>query len=135
MFFHSFVCYFCAIIIATAAQKKFRIIQKSRSCGRSDIIILTNTLTMSPDTPMCEIPCDMLRKLRAEFVHDNDIIEIGLLHVHVRCKPANHPGISGIIPEIGACFCCPALVLKYPGIAHARYGTSSNYNIAPLGQD
>ena len=67
--------------IATVAQKTFRIIQKSRSCGHSDIIISTNTSTMSPDTPMCEIPCDVLRKLRADFVHDNDIIEIGLLHV------------------------------------------------------
>ena len=67
--------------IATVAQKTFRIIQKLRSCGHSDIIISTNTSTMSSGTPMCEIPCDVLRKLRADFVHDNDIIEIGLLHV------------------------------------------------------
>ena len=74
---------FCAIIIATIAQKTFRIVQKSRSCGHSDIIISTNTSTMSPDTSMCEIPCDVLRKLRVDFVHDNDIIEIGLQHVYV----------------------------------------------------
>ena len=36
----------------------------------------TSTSTMSPKTFMCEVPSDVLRKLRADFVYDNGVIEI-----------------------------------------------------------
>ena len=36
--FFVFVCYFCEIIIANVAQRKFELVQKSRSCKHGDII-------------------------------------------------------------------------------------------------
>ena len=58
-----------------------RSFQKSRSQRHSDTIISTSTLTTSPKTSMCEVLSDVLRKLRADFVHNNDVIERSLLHV------------------------------------------------------
>ena len=67
--------------IANVAQRKFEIIQKSSSRRHGDIIISTSTLTMSPETSTCEVPSDVLRKLRADFVYANGVVEIHLLHV------------------------------------------------------
>ena len=67
--------------IANVAQRTFEIVQKSRSRRQGDIIILTSTSTMSPETSTCEVSSDVLQKLRADFVYNNCIIEIILLHL------------------------------------------------------
>ena len=62
-------------------SKKIReIVQKSRSHQHSNIIISTSTSTMSPKTSMYEVPSDVSCKLQADFVYDNGIVEISLLH-------------------------------------------------------
>ena len=73
--------YFCAIYIANIAQRTFKIVQKLRLHGHGDIIISTSMSTMSPEISMCEVPSDVLLKLRADFVCDNGIIEVSLLHI------------------------------------------------------
>ena len=35
---------------------------------------------MSPETSTCMVPIDVLCKLRVDFVYDNGVIEISLLH-------------------------------------------------------
>ena len=67
--------------ITNVAQRTFEIVQKSRSRGHGNINILTTTLTTIPKTSTCEVPSDVLRKLLADFVYSNGIIEISLLHV------------------------------------------------------
>ena len=65
-----FLCY-----IANFAQITFEIVQKSRSRELDDnIIISTNTSTMSPETSTCEVPSDVLQKLRDDFLYDNGIV-------------------------------------------------------------
>ena len=64
--------------LANVAQRTFEIVQKSRSCLHSVIIISTSMSTTSPETSTCEVPSDVLRKLRADFVYDNDDVEITL---------------------------------------------------------
>ena len=66
--------------IANIAQTIFEVVQRSRSHRHGDIIISTSTPTMSPETYMCEVLSDVLRKLRADFVYNNDVIDISLLH-------------------------------------------------------
>ena len=58
--------------IANVAQRTFEIVQKSRSCKHGD---------MSPKTSTCEVPRDVLRKLQLDFVCDNGVVEVSLLHV------------------------------------------------------
>ena len=66
IFFHS--CLLFLYSIAKVAQRTFEIVQKSRSRGPSDIIILTSTSTTNPKTSTCEVPSDILHKLQADFV-------------------------------------------------------------------
>ena len=63
--------------IANVTQRTFKIVQKSRSPGHGDIIISTNTLTVSPETSTCEVLREILLKLQAEFVYINDVVELG----------------------------------------------------------
>ena len=67
--------------IANVAQTSFKTVQKLRSCGHGDIIIQTSTSTTSPENSTCEVPSDIFQKLQADFVCDNGVIEINLLHV------------------------------------------------------
>ena len=78
-FLFLFMLFLCNI--ANIAQRTFEIVPKSRSCGRGDIIISTNMSTMSPEISTCEVPSDVSRKLRADFVYDNGVVEVNLLHV------------------------------------------------------
>ena len=39
------------------------------------------TSTTSPETYTCEVPSDVSRKLRANFVYDSGVVEVSLLHV------------------------------------------------------
>ena len=73
-----FMLFLCDI--ANIAQRTFKIIQKSRSCRHGDIIVLTSTSTTSPETSTCGVSSDVLCKLQTDFVHDNGVIEISLLH-------------------------------------------------------
>ena len=56
-----FMLFLCNI--ANFAQRTFEIVQKSRLHRHGDIIILTSTLTTSPETSTCEAPSDVLQKL------------------------------------------------------------------------
>ena len=67
--------------IANVAQRTFEIVQKLRSRWHGDIIISTSMSTTSPETSTCKVPSDVLRKLQADFVYDNGVVEISLLHV------------------------------------------------------
>ena len=69
------------IDIPNLAQRTCDIIQKSRSHQHGDIIISTSMSTTSPETSTCEVPSDILWKLRADVVYDNGVIEVSLLHV------------------------------------------------------
>ena len=48
---------------------------------RLDIVISTRTSTSSPETSMFEVPSNTIRKLRADSVYSNGVIEVSLLHV------------------------------------------------------
>ena len=37
--------------------------------------------TTSPGTSTCEVPSDVSRKLRADLVYNNGVVEVSLLHV------------------------------------------------------
>ena len=69
--------------IANVAQRTSEIVKKkkSRLCRHGDIIISTSTLTTSLETSTCEVPSDVLLKLLADFVYNNGVVEISLLHV------------------------------------------------------
>ena len=80
--------------IANVAQRTFEIVQKSRSREHGDIIIyyrqereriiihqLRAHARASPETSTCEVPCDVSRKVAADFVFDNGVVEVSLLHV------------------------------------------------------
>ena len=72
--------------IANIAQRTFEIIQRSRSRGHGDIILLTSTYVdynyTNPENSMCEVSSTISRKLLAtDFVYDNGIIGVSLLHV------------------------------------------------------
>ena len=73
--------------IANIAQRTFEIIQKLRSREHGDIInyIDKNVCRLraraSPETSMCEVPRDVSKKLAADFVCTNGIVEVSLLHV------------------------------------------------------
>ena len=62
--------------IANVAQRTFEIFQKLRSREHGDIInyIDKNVRRLracaSPETSTCEVPCDISRKLAADFVCD-----------------------------------------------------------------
>ena len=46
------------------------------------LTISTDTSTTSPETSTCgNLPSDISRKLRVDFVYDNSIVEVNLLHV------------------------------------------------------
>ena len=66
--------FLCSIV--NVAQRTFKIIQKSRSRRHGDIIISTSTSTTNLETSMCEVPSNVLQKLRADFVYDNGVVEI-----------------------------------------------------------
>ena len=70
--------------IANVAQRTFEIIQKPRSRKHGDIIISTRMhvdgARASPRTSTCEVPRDF-KEVAADFVCDNGILEVSLLHV------------------------------------------------------
>ena len=41
----------------------------------------TSTAHATPETYTCEVPRDVSRKLAADFVYNNGIVEVSLLHV------------------------------------------------------
>ena len=43
-----------------------------------DIITSTSTSTLSPKTFTCKVPSDILRNLRAEFMYDNNVVELAV---------------------------------------------------------
>ena len=75
MFFRSCLLFLCNIV----AQRTFEIVQKWKSRGHGDITLSTSTA--SPETSTYELSSDVLRKLRADFVYNNGVIEVSLLHV------------------------------------------------------
>ena len=77
----SFLLMLFLCIIANIAQRTFKNIKKSRSRRHADIIMSTSMSTTSPETSTCEVSSDVLWKLRADFVYNNAIVEIRLLHV------------------------------------------------------
>ena len=68
-------------IITNITQKTFEIIQKSISHQHGDIIISTSTSCTSPVTSTCEVLSDILHMLQVDFVYNNGVVEISLLHV------------------------------------------------------
>ena len=75
--------------IANVAQRTFEIVQKSRSHKHGDIINYidknverTSTVHMSPKIYTCKAPRDVrFKKVAADFVCDNGVLEVSLLHV------------------------------------------------------
>ena len=70
--------------IANVAQRTFNIVKKSRSHEHGDISILTriyvNCTCESRDFHMRDTAC-RFKKFAANFVRDNGIIEVSLLHI------------------------------------------------------
>ena len=86
MFYRS--CLLFLYNIANVTQRTFEIVQKSRLREHGDIIISPKTSVcqlcarMSPVISMGEVPRDISRKLYiADFVCDNGVIDVSLLHV------------------------------------------------------
>ena len=66
-----------ALYIANVAQRTFEIVQNSRSFKIRDHARQA-TWSTSPETPTCEVPSYILRKLRADVVYDNGVVEKSL---------------------------------------------------------
>ena len=96
--------------IANVAQRTFEIIQKSRSHQHGNIIILTSTSTTSPATSTYVVPSDVLQKLRADFVYNNGVIEISLLHV---CTGETIQNNGAIFTLHNVCVNCTIIAMLY----------------------
>ena len=71
--------------IANVAQRTFEIVQKSRSRKHSDIIISTRTYVNCARMRVPRLPRARYRvtfqEVAADFVYDNGVVEVNLLHV------------------------------------------------------
>ena len=74
----------CALYIANVAQRTFENVQNSISRRHGDIIIWTNHVEYIrvPRLPRARHRVTLrIRKLRADFLYDNGVVEICLLHI------------------------------------------------------
>ena len=86
----SFKCFFVLVYVIFVQYSKFK--RCSKNIRDRLKIEITQTWqynyidkyvasSTSPETPTCELPSDVLRKLRADFVCSDSVIEISLLQV------------------------------------------------------